>query len=287
MLKWYWSDRVSVLRELLKLLICSLAMICLAIAFFFLAAWEDAPTVGAGGPPTPEDVTKTREFVRGVRSTVQSGLSEPATFVTNEEQLNKVIKLRARFVPGFRGKLEVRENSVHGSASIPVPNTQKWINLRASAAEFQTTFALSSVQIGPIALASEIALEVARIGGNVIVGERFGDTVLDSAKSMRIEADQLAFELTMDEIGRNGLMHGVFSTLRGSEVPDASVIDHYYLRIREAMESGELPSVGSFSPHLWFTLEPARGGIHSHGVENAYTSAIFALTLFCGARDFP
>ncbi|CUH45867.1 hypothetical protein [Ruegeria atlantica] len=69
-------------------------------------------------------------------------------------------------------------------------------------------------------------------------------------------------------------------------MPDSSDIDRYYLKIRETMERGDLPVSGSYLPYLVYTLEAAHDGSQSEGVANAYTSAIFALTLICGAKDF-
>ncbi|MEP4987091.1 MAG: hypothetical protein ABJV68_05295, partial [Paracoccaceae bacterium] len=116
--------------------------------------------------------------------------------------------------------------------------------------------------------------------------ERFGDTVLEIADSMRIQDDDVTFRLTMNEIGSNGLMRGFFGALRGSDMPDSNDIDQYYLKIRDAMDLGDLPVNGSYLPYLLFTLEAALDGSRSEGVANAYTSAIFALTLICGAKDF-
>ena len=274
------------MRRLLKLLIYSFAALLVAFVVVALAVVEDAPLVEAAAPPAPKDVTEAREFVRGLRSAIQPGLSVPASFTTNEDQLNSVLKLGARFIPGFRGELNVNEKDVDGAASIPVPYTKKWINVRASAPEFEGNFALSSVQLGPVTVPPNFALGIARIGGNVIVGEGFGDTVLDVADSMRIQDSDVAFRLTMNEMGSNGLMRGVFGTLRGSDMPDSSDIDRYYLKIREAMELGKLPTSGSYLPYLLFTLEAAHDGSRSEGVANAYTSAIIALTLICGAKDY-
>lgn len=273
-------------RRLAKFLIYSSAAMLVAVVVLVVIILEDAPLVQAGGPPSPEDVVETREFVRSLRSAIQPGLSAPSSFATNEKQLNSVLDLGARFIPGFRGELKVNDNEVDGIASIPVPYTQKWLNVRASVPEFEGAFALSSAQIGPVFVSPNLALGVARIGGNVIVGEGFGDTVLSAADSMRIQDGIVDFRLTMDEMGSNGLMRGAFGALRGFDMPDSEDIDRYYLKIREAMELGELPTSGSYLPYLLFTLGAALDGSRSEGVANAYTSAIIALTMICGANDF-
>ena len=103
---------------------------------------------------------------------------------------------------------------------------------------------------------------------------------------MQIEDDKEAFGIAMDEIGSNGVMRGFFGTLRGADMPEPHEIDRYYLLIRTAMDRGELPNKGSYLPYLQYTLEAALEGSRTEGVQNAYTSAIFALTSICGARDF-
>jgi hypothetical protein len=231
-------------------------------------------------------VAEARDFVRGVRSAIQPGDARAATFVTNEEQLNRMIKLGARLVPGFRGRLWTTEATVQGVASIPVPYTEKWINLRASVPEFDGAFTLSELSVGPLSIPPALALGVGRHAANLLIGERFGDTVLSAATRLDIEGGDMIFELAMDEMGSNGLMRGIFGKMRGSDMPQASDIDRYYLDIRAAMDRGDLPTDGTYLPYLVYTLQAALEGSETEGTENAYTSAIIALALVCGAGDF-
>ncbi|MEM7470342.1 MAG: hypothetical protein AAF340_03255 [Pseudomonadota bacterium] len=274
------------MRRLLKYLFHVTLALCLCLAAFAWFALEGTPLVEAGGPPTPEDVREARQFVRTLRSAINTDLSEQASFTTTQDQLNSFIKLSARFIPGFRGSLSVTGNELQGVASIPVPKTQKWVNLRAAAPEFEGGFTPSRIEIGPFSVPPSLAVNLARIGGNVVVGEGFGDTVLGAARAMRIDQDQVSFDLTMTETGSNGIMRGVFGSLRGADMPDAASIDRYYLEIRRAMERGALPTEGSYLPYITFMLEAARRGSEAQGAANAYTSAIMALTLICGAKDF-
>ncbi len=249
---------------------------------------EDQPTLHDVSAPTAHDVTEAREFVRGVRSAITPGVVASEPFVASETQLNSVIKLGARLIPGFRGRLAVNETEVTGSASIPVPytNETKWVNVNATAPEFDGTFSLSSVELGTISLPPKLTLGIVRVAANLIVGESFGDKVLTAATSMRIKDDMVAFSIAMDEMGSNGVMRGFFGTLRGADMPESHEIDRYYMLIRTAMDRGELPNKGSYLPYLRYTLVAALEGSRTEGVRNAYTSAIFALTMICGARDF-
>ena len=151
---------------------------------------EDQPTLHVVSAPSTHDVTEAREFVRGVRSAVTPGVAASEPFVASETQLNSVIKLGSRLIPGFRGRLAVNETEVTGTASIPVPYTHetKWVNVNATAPEFEGTFSLSRVELGSISLPPKLTLGIGRIVANLIVGEGFfGDTVLTAATSMQIE----------------------------------------------------------------------------------------------------
>ncbi|MCY4337081.1 MAG: hypothetical protein OXC60_20735 [Litoreibacter sp.] len=274
------------MRSLFKFLFRVVIALCLVLGVMLWFVMENAPLVENSGPPTPQDVKDARQFVRDLRSAINTDLSEQASFTTKEAELNSFMKLGARFIPGFRGSLSVIGDELHGAASVPVPKTSKWINIRAAAPEFEGGLSPSEVEVGPFSIPPSLALSLARFGGNAAIGNGFGDTVVDAVQAMRIDGDQVAFDLTMSEVGTNGIMRGVFGSLRGSEMPDASNIDRYYLLIREAMERGDLPTEGSYLPYITFTLEAARKGSATEGPANAYTSAIMALTLVCGAKDF-
>lgn len=247
---------------------------------------EDHPLVAESGPPTAEDVAEARAFVRGVRTAIQPGNMTPTTFVTTQEQLNRVIKLGGRLIPGLRGRLQTTEATVRGVLSVPVPYTKKWINLQASVPEFDGAVTLSDISVGPLSVPPAIGLGVVRHAGNIVVGEGFGDTLLSAAGRLEIDNGDMIFDLAMDEMGSNGLMRGVFGTLRGADMPQADAIDRYYLDIRAAMDRGELPSEGSYLPYLVYTLQAALESSETEGIENAYTSAIIALALVCGAGEF-
>ena len=273
-------------RKFLKFLIYMFSVFVILAVAFGVLVMQDSPLVEGAGAPTPDDVVEAREFVHGVRSALQSEGSQPAAFASNEGQLNSVMKLGARFIPGFRGQLQVTEAEINGFASIPIRYTQKWVNLRATVPEYEGKLALSGVRIGPISVPAAVALSFVRNAANSVFGENYGDRVIDAATSMRTEEGQVIFNLAMDEMGSNGLMRGLFGTLRGSDMPRSQDIGRYYLDIRKAMDRGELPTEGNYLPYLIYTLQAALEGSKTEGIENAYTSAIFALTLICGAKDF-
>jgi hypothetical protein len=249
---------------------------------------EPTPRVTDASPPEPEDVAAARSFVRGVRAALDAENGGSSSFDTTLRNLNATMKLGARFVPGFRGVMEVDGDHITGHASVPVRLGQatQWINLTLTAPEFEGTFVLSRAQLGGFDLSPDFALAALRIGANRIFGNDMGDTVVSAAQRMKIDGTDLSFTLTLGEMGGNGIMRGVFGTLRGEEMPGSDEIKRYYLLIREEMERGGLPTTGSYLPYLHFTLAAAEEGAAQEGPANAYTSALFALTLICGAKDF-
>ena len=276
------------LRRILRKLVLLTAVLLVAIAVLAIVIIEREPAVPAFSAPTPDDVEKARTFVRNVRSAINPDNEQSVTLVSNEDQLRAVAKLGTRTIPGVRSEFHFQGNKAIGIASAPIPftNNSLWINLHAAAPEFEGEFKLSELKLGPISLPPGAALKIGRVAANLVVGNQFGDTVLSAATKMKIDGDAVEFELSMGEMGTNGMMRGVFGALRGSEMPGPAEIERYYTQIRQAMDNGTLPNEGSYLPYLQFTLQAAHEGGAREGIENAYTSAILALARVCGARDF-
>ena len=276
------------MRRLLKIVGVLGLVIALAGAGLAVAMIETTPSIARTAAPTPENVRDARRFVRGLRQAVETGQTQGEPFPVSEAELNSVLALGARFVPGFRGRVEVQSNGVSGRAAIPLPRTNErlWLNIETFAPVFKGTFAVQDVRLGALSIPPQIALEAARVGMNAVFGNRLGDTALSSATAMYTQGDIVSFDLAIDEVGKNGVMRGVFGTLRGNDMPEPAVINRYYVALREAMDRGELPTTGSYMPYLDFTLRAAYAGSASEGIANAYTAALFALTRACGARDF-
>ena len=272
-------------RIMLVLLVASL----LAGTAVYVIVLEDRPLITESSAPKPQDVVVARSFVRNVRSAAGDGTAQSDPLVLTEAELNSLLRLGARFVPGFRSDLEIAGDAAILRASIPVPHlpTAKFVNLSARIPAFDGQVMPTDIRIGPVSIPPTLALQMARLGANAIIGNRTGDTLLDAATRMTIDGDSLSFDLAMDDMGKNGIMRGLFGTMRGADMPMASQIDRYYLMIRDAMDRGDLPDSGSYLPYLRFTLQAVIDSSTPETLPNAYTAAIFALTRVCGARDFP
>lgn len=277
------------LRLIRRLLVGLVVASLLAATALYILLLEDDPLVAEKSAPTPQDVVVARSFMRDVRNAAGTGQAQGDPLILTTSELNSLLRLGARFVPGFRSDLETVGDTAILRASIPVPYLpiRKFINLSARIPAFEGRVRPTDIRAGSLRIPPVLALEGARLGTNAVLGNRTGDTMIAAVTRLTIDGDSLSFDLAMDDMGKNGIMRGLFGTMRGTDMPQAAQIDHYYLLIRDAMERGALPTSGSYLPYLHFTLRAAFEDSTPDTLANDYTAAIFALTRVCGARDFP
>jgi len=281
---------VMLFRFVWKVLIAlTVSAVLLAVAFVVLFL-EDQPILPPAPAPTSGDVSAARQLVRDIRDAAnfESGDRAPPPLTASVAQFNSIVSLSARFIPGSRGRLWIEEDRVTGKAAFPLPwiDGDKWLNLEGVVPPFTGTFQMERLTVGGRDVPPDLALFLARTGANLIGGDRFGDKVLQSASAMHIDGDILSFKISLDEMGKNGVMRGTFGMLRGAQMPSADEVEFFHRQIREAMMQGELPQNGSFLPFLEFTLSQALEHSTPQTLPNTYTAAIFGLAKACGARDF-
>lgn len=276
------------LRRLFKFLVLSLLLFVAAIALVLVLGLQKDPLVTEFTPPTSDEVIEARAFVKRLRGVIDPSDAAASEFVTNAGEMNSVIKLGARIFPGFRGTVETEADGVHVETSLPVElaGMRRWINLSGTVPAFDGAVGLTDLYYGAVPLPGDMLLDLGRRGANLVIGNNFGDVVLGSARSMRIAEDDLVFAMQMDGVGSNGIMRGLFGSMRGSDMPGSEDIIRYYVLIREAMDRGDLPTEGSYLPYIQFTLQAALDGSRREGIPNAFTAAIFGLSFACGAQDF-
>lgn len=286
------DHRVSgsgLLFQILKIFVATACILGVAFAAGFGPLFlQDEPVLEAAPPPEPEDVAAARQLLQDVRAAAGQDGQDGEALLTTTEQLNSVIRLGGRFIAGFRGRVTIDADVVRGEASLPVPwwSGQKWLNLSGEVPAFEGVFRFSRVTVGTWEVPPRLALFLMQSGANLIVGDRFGDRVLEAASAMEIAGNSLRFDISLDTVGKNGVMRGAFGALRGAQMPSAEEVESFHLRIREAMERGDLPLTGSFLPYLEFILSEALEQSTPQTLPNVYTAAVFGLAKACGARDF-
>lgn len=276
------------MRGFFKILFRTLLVLVVVLVGLAVLMLQRDPLVAEFSAPTSEEVIEARSFVSGVRRAVDPSQSDSSEFVTHEQQMNSVIKLGARIFPGFRGAVQTNPNSVSVQASLPleIAGFRRWVNASGIVPVFEGQVSIEELYVGLVPLPGDLLLSFARWAANTVIRDGFGDTVLGSASAMRVNEDKVVFVMAMNEVGSNGVMQGLFGSLRGSDMPSEQEISAYYVAIRDAFEAGELPTEGSFLPVLDYTLSLALDGIEELGAENAFTAAVFGLSMICGARDF-
>lgn len=264
-----------------------LTLLVLAWLAVFLMV-EDAPLVEAGPPPAPSDVVSARKLVRDLRLATNLQTDGGAPLTTTIPQLNSAVRLGARLMPGLRGDVTIDNNALIGRASVAVQwiGGQKWINVTGTIPEFDGTLSLQEVTVGGWVIPPDIALGTAQRIANLYFGNGIGNNLTSAATAMQIEGGDVAFSVSLSEMGDNGLVRNIFGSIRGEEFPAQEQIDAAYIRLRMAMDDGTLAVTGSFSPYLQFALQDALDNSGSDGLANAYTSAVFGLTRACGPRNF-
>mgnify|MGYP005856906769 CR=1 FL=1 len=278
------------LPKLVKSLVVFTAFLAGAALILALIVIENAPSVPPQGAPTAEDVTTAKRFVKDVKSAARAGPGPAQRITLAQDEVFSLVRVGARLVPGFRSEVAVEPWGVELRASIPIslPSSTKWLNLAVTVPQFETRLALGQVALGSMSIPPALALNLGRIGANVIAGHKLGDKAVRAASRMAVTGDTVAVDLEIDKVGENGFMRGVFGALRGNSMPQDGLSDAYYVRIRETMDRGDLPARGSYLPYIVFTLNAAEEGARARGENpsDAFTAAIFALTRICGARDF-
>jgi hypothetical protein len=266
-----------------------LIVIALGFGPLFL---QDQPMLDATPPPSAQDVAATRRLVHDIRAAADAPDDAGGLLRTDVVQLNSAIRLGARFIDGFRGRITVEGDEVLGAFSVPVSwwSGRKWLNVSGRVPEFDGRFVLSEVTIGSTRVPPALALSLARVGANLGLGNRIGDTALQAATAMAItgagEGAALSFRIALNDVGKNGVMRGAFGALRGAQMPTQDEVETYHLLIRAAMEKGRLPQTGSFLPYLHFTLDAVLNRTTSDALPHAYTAAVLGLAKACGAADF-
>ena len=221
------------MRPLFKILLFFTVLGVLAIIVLGSIFLEDEPRLAEMPAPTPEDVMFTKEFVKQVRAATEATGPDADIVVLPLENLQGVMRLGARFLPGFRGSATIENDVVQGAASVPVPwiTGRKWLNLRATVPAFEGRMAFTTSILGDRILPPDFALTLGRITANLLFGNQAGDTILASATSMTIENQTLIFTLALDEEGRGDVISGFFGALRDADMPLPEEIDRYYLMI--------------------------------------------------------
>ena len=249
---------------------------------------QDQPAVVSMRPPEPEDVRASRDFYKEVQAATNAEPGAPETVTLHASTLQSILRLGFWLVPDYRAETEIADDTVRITAALPVPwrDGKRWLNLQAAIVPFEDRFALHHVQLNGRDISPDLALRLARLGGNLFMGAGAGDTLFDAPAAMAIDGDRMIFALRLDRDGRSEVIQGVFGALRGGGMPAPERVGHYYARLREALDSGAVPAQGSLLPLLRTTLAEVQVASTDATAADELAAAFFALARVCGTRDF-
>lgn len=249
---------------------------------------EPAPRVAEETVPSPEAVGEVRRLVQSLRGHA-SGTPNGAVFeiAVERAQIESMLTLGARFVPGLRGSVEMADGAmtVHLSARLPRAVWRPWVNVTVAVPAYRGAPRLDRVRIGGLDLPPRLTLDVAAVLVDWGLGGQTGSRILRTVQALEIGPDRAVATLAMGEDEGRSLMRRVSSLLRGEEMPTAADIEVYYLALREGMEAGRLPE-DAFLPYLAHTVALARDRARPGREGYEITAALFALTRVCGAKEF-
>jgi len=276
------------LRFIRRLFLGLILLAVCALGFVHFVLLEGSPRVTSMTTPAPEDVRAARDFVKEAGRRLQEVETGPTVLPITPDQLSAVATLGARFTPDYRGTFVVGRSVIVGDFSVPLPwvGGSRWLNVSGVVPEFDGDFTADEVRVGKLNVPPALAIWLLRKGGNLVVGDGFGDQVIGTPQRMEITSTVVNFEVNMSGIGDNGMFRNVFSSLRGREMPGADRMVEFERQILAAMASGELPDSGSYLPYIKFLFEIVGENSTDETVADNYTAGIIALAKICGARDF-
>ena len=276
------------MRRLVKVIL--LTLLAAAGGVFLLGAvyLQDQPAVASMRAPGPEDVRASRNFYKRVQAATNAAPGAPETVTLSADTLQSVLRLGSRLVRDYRAEAEVAGDTVRMTAALPVPwiGGNRWLNLHAAIAPFEGRLALHRAQLGGRDIPPGLALRLARLGANLFMGAGAGDTLFEAPAAMAIDGDRMIFALRLDREGRGEVIQGVFGALRGSDMPVPERVDHYYGRLRNALDTGAVPAQGSLMPLLRLTLADVHAASTEATAADETAAAFFALAGACGTRAF-
>lgn len=249
---------------------------------------EHTPLIAKTPPPSSQDVQDARALVHRIRALSSDPDAPQQVLDVPAATLEGVLRMGARMVPGFRGRVVLEDGRMRLEAAAPIPKTREafWINLQAAVPSYSGEPQLETVRIGRLSLPPALALWLGRTGADLVMGAGSSDTIMTAVRQLEVTPQQITASLDLDTTQRTAIARRVFGSLRGTTLPPTEEIAHYYRAIRTALDDGRLPDRGSFLPHLRFALEMAAADPDPDNRPNAYTAAIFALAEACGASQF-
>ncbi|TYO88776.1 hypothetical protein [Oceanicella actignis] len=272
------------MKTFIRLALSGAVLLPLALG---LALIEREPLVATPLRATPEGAKAVKRLFHRVRAVTVEPVAEP-TVEASVADLEHVMAFGARVYPGLRGAAERVAQGIRLRLSAPVPFAPGlgWINAEAVIPAFDQGPRLAAARLGRLDLPPELALGAARLGANLILGERFGDRLLAAVPRLELTPEGGRATLAMSDADRKRLFRRLAGTLRGGDLPSPQAVAAHLRALQEAEAQGVLAGRGSLTPYLRFIVEQAMRRARPGEERQELAAAIFALNAACGSQPF-
>ena len=286
------------MRRLIKVLLL-LALLLTPFALLGLAL-EGAPSVGPNPTVEAGDAARTRSALIKLKY-VLDPYYRWSVYSVSEAELNSLITVAARGLPGLRGRAWVTPKTVGLLLSGRAPGQviEAWLNLRVVLRPGPGSPQFEALRIGRLELPAGLIAPLLRLVLNAVLGDSLGDVAIAGFGNLRVQGPNALVIVKLTAAERSALLDRS-KELAGRFAPlgDAARAREHYRALVLAAEAGRLPERGSLLPYLNFALAladrraaeqaaaaAARNEAPDEGPERARAearAAVLALAVYCG-----
>lgn len=263
-----------------------LAIVAVAGALMALALFEAEPLVERA--PVPDRVAAVQAHAVVRRALDVRRTTDPApVFALEAGELESVLALAARLVPGLRLSGRFDDTALHLGLSqhVPLPGDGVWLNGSVTVLPSDAGLRLGALRIGALSLPPQLSLSTGLWLADLVTGQPGLGALAASLHDMRIGPDGLSTVVAMPLETRKAISQGLQRAARSVAVSaDVDAIDGILAEIDAAQREGALPREGSALPYLRFAIEAAATRADGMPPPLAAGSALIALAIACGER---
>jgi hypothetical protein len=250
---------------------------------------EEAATVDTKG------AIKAKQVAKQLYKDLLDGKSgQGFTLTLSEVEINSIVALGARAVPGLSGRVNVTPLGIKGAFTLNVPNNPlgEYINLTTTIVPSSKGLVVDNISVGSIDISGNMAISLLEIALNkVIAGNTFGTKLINAIDSVEVDNSKLI--LAYHSIpGLRNTIENTKEQIRDVRddltlLGDPKVVKRYYERIckfHSKIDGFGQASVGYYLSTA-FSFAEKRSYISEAPVEEN-RAALLALATFLGSSRF-
>ncbi len=272
-----------------------------AVAFLGLALFlpvvlaglvlDDRPVVARAPSLDAADAVRVKRLVKRTLERLKRG-GASARLRFTEDELNAMAALAGRAVPGLTGRVNMAPLGLEAALAYRLPANPfgRFLNLRAGLVPSRAGLRVSHATLGPLQISGPLALTLARLGGDALLGKRQATALVDAVSAVEINDDALVLHLRApaDIAERLASVRTRVKDYRDELTPlgDPALVRVYYsalLALEDARDNRRPVSLAAFMrPVFAIAVRRSQGG--SAVRENR--AALLALAMHFGDPRF-